>query len=106
MTRSKSNINSTESIDDFFKTLPSEELKKKMKDVIKQYLDENKVVGNTISDVADKKALHSKIACLLKKLNVDRWADMEYYHLNGHQYKMFKSLVDATNYELTKKLTP
>ena len=95
-----------ETIDDFFKTLPSKDLLEKMRVVIKQYLDDNKVVGNTISDVADKKALHCKIACLLKKLNIDRWAEMEFYHLKGNQYRMFKSLVDTTNYELTKKLTP
>ena len=64
-----------------------------------------KLEGQRLVDVKDKKNIPRKIACNLQELKVDGWTSMKFYHLNRHEYPMYKSLCDYVTGELKKRLT-
>ena len=49
-----------------------------------------KLEGQSLSDIKDKKTIPGKIACNLRDLKVGGWVDMDFYHLNRHEYRLFK----------------
>jgi hypothetical protein len=60
--------------------------------------------GKRLTDIKDKKVMPQKIACALKDMKVDGWVNLELYHLNTHNFPMFKALRDLFNGELKSKL--
>ena len=65
-----------------------------------------KLDGKSLVELKDKKSLPKKIACDLQELKVDGWIHMKFYHLNRHEYPMYKSLCDFVTNQLKKRLTP
>ena len=39
-------------------------------------------------------------------MKLEEWVNMKPYHLNRHEYKMFRSLCDMINYQLRGKQAP
>ena len=78
----------------------------RIQEIATAYLNQMKLDGKRIVDIKDKKNLPKKIACDLQDLKIDGWTHMKYYHLNRHEYPMYKSLCDFVHNQLKRKLTP
>lgn len=78
----------------------------RIQEIATAYLNQMKLDGKRIVDIKDKKNLPKKIACDLQDLKVDGWTHMKFYHLNRHEYPMYRSLCDFVTNQLKRKLTP